>query len=53
MGVSKRPYDSAELVAKFFKDMKIIAGGEDKALDQYAAKDFSQKLLNSDTFGPE
>ena len=41
------------MVAKFYQDMDIIAKADKKALDQYAAKDFSQKMLSSDSFGPE
>ena len=41
------------MVAKFYKDMEIIADAEKKALDTYMAKEFSQKMLNSDNFGPE
>lgn len=33
--------------------MEIIADADKKALDTYMAKEFSQKMLNSDSFGPE
>ena len=33
--------------------MEIIADADKKALDTYLAKEFSQKMLNSDSFGPE
>ena len=49
----KRPFTPAELVAKFFKDTQLVADQFDKNLDAYAPKDFSQKQLKSDNFGPE
>lgn len=33
VGVKKRPYDSAELVGKFYQDMNIISNVDKKALD--------------------
>ena len=33
--------------------MEIIGSADKKALDAYTAKEFSQKILSSNSFGPE